>query len=141
MLLYSILNSAVKRLIASKIKVFVYITHVCVYLLCIFIIYIYIYKYTHIHLEYIYTYIFIFVTHWMERHTRMSKVRASLFNKVKAMSKGKCNIQSPTKLHKQSLSFPFRRINGWKTSHLRSYGDPTGEGRDKQRACNLETRQ
>ncbi len=38
--------SAVKQLIASKIKVFVYILYVCV--LCIFIMYIY-YKYKHMH--------------------------------------------------------------------------------------------
>ncbi len=50
----------------------------------------------------------------------MSKVKASLFNILNATSKGKCKTQSPTKLHKprnkQSLSFPFRRINEWKTS-------------------------
>ncbi len=31
------------------------------------------------------------VTHWMERHMRMSKVRAFLLNKLKANSTGKCN--------------------------------------------------
>ncbi len=29
--------------------------------------------------------------HWMERHTRMSKVRASLLNKLKSTITGKCN--------------------------------------------------
>ncbi len=45
MLYYSVKNNnAVKRLIASKIQVFVYIIHMCV--LCVFIIYIQIYTHT-----------------------------------------------------------------------------------------------
>ncbi len=82
------------------------------------------------------------VTTWMG-HTRMGIGKASLINNWRQNKKGSAKLKVHWSSTNWGIANPHLSLGGWtmggrRQKHAR---DPTGAWRNKQRACNLETRQ